>query len=468
MAKKKTKKKTTKKKTKPKTSTKKKAKKAAKKTTKKKKVAAKKKTSKKKAAKKKLAKKTSKKKLASKATVKKAVPAAKQAAKATAPEDDKRELIPLSTPFKLFMELWDHKNENFFSGIRKLFTQYAVPGKTEAQKAENSQTIVQKIEESMRKESLPAALLEQLQERFDPDRIRQISAIFSMKPRSTIRLNVLKADIHGFQQSKTASDLKIKRCQLSPWGFDTQDQAKAAEHPVYERGLFEIEDESSQIASLLLNARPGQRVLDLCAGQGDHTLAVAAMMKNKGSLFVYDADPNKLRVVKVRAERAGVTNIRILNDSQIGELKSLDAILVDAPSSSSGLIARQPEIKWRFKADDLTKIHKLQAALLREASRKLKLGGRLIYTTSSLNLSENEGQIEHFLKSSHNSFKIIPALDFMKEYVVDYVKNFYGLEISDETIMSFGEFDPFFTILPDVHGCNGLFACVIERTRISN
>jgi len=290
----------------------------------------------------------------------------------------------------------------------------------------------------------------------------------SMKPRSTIRLNVIKADINGFAQSKAAGDLKIKRCQYSPWAFDLPANINPTDHPAFEKGLYELEDESSQLASLMANARAGQRVLDMSARDGDHTLTLAAMMKNKGSIFVYDSDPMKLKILKQRAQKAGVDNIRILTDTQVGEVKGLDIVLIDAPCSGSGSLARQPELKWRFKKDDLPKLQKLQAALIREGARKLKLGGRLIYVTTSLNRSENEAQIDHFMRQSHNSYRVVPALGYFKECVVPYIKNFFGQTLTEEQIQSFAEADPFMLISPDVHGCNGMFIAIIERIRISN
>ncbi len=376
--------------------------------------------------------------------------------------------IPLQNPAKLFMEFWNPKNDPFMTAIRAFFGAYSVPGTTDKQKSENAELILRKIEDHLRREAVPEPILLEWRERFDPQRIRQLSAIVAMKPRTTIRLNVLKADIKGFAASKTGEDLKVKRGRLSPFSFDVGADINPTEHPIFERGIFEIEDEASQFASLLVNARPGQRILDLCAREGDHSLGIAAMMKNKGSLFVYDSDPAKTKILKARADRAGLENYRIVTDGQIAEVKSLDAVLVDAPCSGNGLLGRRPEIKWRFKKDDLPKLQKVQAGLLREAARKLKLGGRVIYVTSSLNMSENEAQIEHFLKNSHNSFRLVPGSEYLKNYVLDFVKNFYGLEMDEDLMKSLTTYDPFIFLAPDQLGTNGLFAAVIERIRISN
>jgi 16S rRNA (cytosine967-C5)-methyltransferase len=379
-----------------------------------------------------------------------------------------RPLLSMSNPYKQFQDIWSPQQESFIHGLKKLFTAFEAPGKTQEQKEQNSAEIIDKIEAGLRKEPVPADILEQLEERFPADRVRQLASIFNLKTRQSIRLNSLRVDISGFGESKAGAEMKAKRCRLSPWGFDVSGPVNPLRSPLYERGLFEVEDESSQITALMTNARPGQRILDLCAREGDHTLALACMMKNKGSLFVYDSDPNKLKFLKQRAQRAGVENIRILSDSQVAEVKSLDVVLVDAPSSGSGLLARQPEIKWRFKKDELSKIHRLQAALLREAARKLKLGGHLIYVTNSLNRSENEGQIENFLKAAHNSYRLVVAADYLKDYVLPYVKNNYGIEWDPKTLESLLEFEPFLVCTPDRHACNGLFVAVLERTRISS
>ncbi|TVQ78621.1 MAG: RsmB/NOP family class I SAM-dependent RNA methyltransferase [Bradymonadales bacterium] len=409
---------------------------------------------------------SSQKKLKKTASVKK--PAVASPQKAAKAQEAARPALSMTQAYKQFQEVWNPSSENFIAGLKKLFSLYEAPGKSAEEKEKNSAMIIEKIESGLRKEPVPDEILKELAERFPEQRVRQIASICSLKPRSSIRVNSLRVDIQGFAHSKAGADLKVKRCQFSPWGFDVGSGLNPIQHPLYERGFFEIEDEASQIMALMTNARPGHRVLDLCAREGDHTLNLACMMKNKGSLFVYDADPSKLKVLKARAQRAGVENIRILSDAQVAEVKSLDVVLVDSPSSSSGMVARQPELKWRFKREDLPKIQRLQAALLREAARKLKLGGHLIYATSSLNRSENEAQIENFLKSAHNSYRLVAASEHLRQYVLPFVQNHYGLEWKEDKLAGLLEFDPFLVLAPDLHGCNGLFLAILERTRISS
>jgi 16S rRNA (cytosine967-C5)-methyltransferase len=368
-------------------------------------------------------------------------------------------------PFESLLSLWKTKSESFEQAIASFFELYPPPAKdAEAVK----KALVDKILQQMRKHPLSPEAEQSLAERFSKDRIHKIGSIFSMKPKTSIRLNILKADLQGFEQSAIADTLKIRRGSLSPWSFDLGKFEGASNHPAYERGLFEFQEEASQIVSLLVNARAGQRILVLNAGSGDTALAISAMMKNKGSVFVYDADPKKLKVFREKALREGIDNFRILTDSQIAEVKGLDAVLIEAPSSSLGLVGLHPELKWKFHKEEVPRLQKIQAALLREGGRKLKLGGYMIYSTYTLTRSENEEQIDHFLRSSHNSFRLVPTVPYLKEFVLPYITNFFGFSWDEKTLSSFGEFDPYFTLCPDVHGTPGVFAAIIQRTRISS
>lgn len=448
--------------------TKKKISKSKKKTALKAKKASRAKTTKKKATSKKKKKKAVSAIKAKKATVSKKTATKKPAKSAVkAPASKKKGEIPLQNPFKFFLELWKPKTEGFMMAIRRLFTDYSIPGNTEPAQAKNQMLILEKIQSAMRKEPMSKDIEEQLAQRFQKDRIHKLASIFSMEPRLTIRLNTLKADINGFADSLAASDLKLKRGRYSPWSFEVGAQTDPQNHAVFERGLIEIQPEASQLAAVLLNPRPGQRILDLCAREGDNTLAIASMMKNKGSLFVYDSDPENIKLARQRTQKAGIENTRLITGNQITELKSLDGVLIDAPCSNLGMLAHHPDVKWRFRKEDLPKIQKLQAALIREGARKLKLGGHLIYMTSTLNRTENEDQIEHFLRTSHNSYRLVSVRQYLREFSVPYLKNFYGFEWNERDFESFTESDPYFVLSPDVHGTYGMFAAVIERTRIS-
>lgn len=387
---------------------------------------------------------------------------AKDAAKLKAAESAKK---ILASPVEPFLSKWKPKNESFELGLDRFLEELGVG---EKERPALAAQITEKVQTVLRKEPLTPAIEEQLFERFPRDRVHKLGSIFSMKPKTAIRLNYLKADLRGFGQSQIAQDYKIKRSPLSPWAFEVgKPDELRANADLSSRGLFEFQDESSQLLALLTNSRPGNRVLDLCANYGDNALAIAIMMRNKGSLFVYEADNKRLKIFREKAQRAGVDNYRIVSDSQIGEVKSLDVVLVEAPSSHLGELAYRPELKRRFHKEELGRLHKLQAALLREGARKLKLGGHLIYATTSLNKSENEAQLENFLKTSHSSYRLVPALQYMKDYVIPYAENFFSFKFDEKALAAMGEAEPFLMLSPDVHSCKGMFIAVIQRTRIS-
>lgn len=180
------------------------------------------------------------------------------------------------------------------------------------------------------------------------------------------------------------------------------------------RGWFEIQDEGSQIAAAFAQAKPSERILDLCAGAGGKTLALAASMQNIGEIVAYDADKARLRPIFERITRAGTSIVNVLRAGDEATLAdygpSFHCVLVDAPCSGSGTWRRKPDAKWRLKADSLGQRTSSQMRVLDTAARHVRPGGRLVYITCSILPEENTGQIDAFLKR-HQDFQIVPWRD---------------------------------------------------------
>lgn len=178
---------------------------------------------------------------------------------------------------------------------------------------------------------------------------------------------------------------------------------------VPEDGRWEVQDEGSQIIAFACRAQPGMTVIDLCAGAGGKTLALAAMMANRGRLIACDADRARLSRLAPRAERAGADIIEPLlldggrEDKALGGIRA-DVVLVDAPCSGSGTWRRNPEARWRLTPDRLDRIVALQARLLRLAADHVKPGGRLVFAVCSLIEAEGTQQAERFL-AEHPAWK---------------------------------------------------------------
>lgn len=201
----------------------------------------------------------------------------------------------------------------------------------------------------------------------------------------------------------------------SPLGVRLTKRLPAFNTQAFKDGMFEMQDEGSQMVSLLARAQPGQKVIDFCAGAGGKTLAIAATMQNKGRILAWDTSENRLGQMGKRLARAGVSNVQthVLTSEADPflkrHLKSADWVVVDAPCSGSGTWRRNPDLKWRFTLEDLQEIKDVQGRILKQAARLVKPGGRMVYITCSVFPDENFWQVKQFL--AHNSTFRVEAPD---------------------------------------------------------
>lgn len=189
--------------------------------------------------------------------------------------------------------------------------------------------------------------------------------------------------------------------------------------PAFNKGWVEVQDLGSQIAALAAGDVTGAQVLDLCAGGGGKTLALAALMGNKGQLYAYDSDARRLQPLYERARRAGVRNLQILNPTtDKAALDALtdkmDVVFVDAPCTGSGTWRRHPDTKWRVTQDQLKRRMNEQDGVLRDAVRFVKRGGRIVYVTCSFLMEENEDRLSAFF-AANPGFGFVPALGEMEK-----------------------------------------------------
>jgi 16S rRNA (cytosine967-C5)-methyltransferase len=181
--------------------------------------------------------------------------------------------------------------------------------------------------------------------------------------------------------------------------------------PEFLKGWFEIQDEGSQLAALLTGVKPGEQVLDLCAGGGGKTLAMAAMMANKGQIYATDSDARRLAPIHARLARAGDRNVQVRTprgraDAVADLYGTADCVLVDAPCTGSGTWRRNPDSKWRLRPGSLEVRRKEQDAVLDRAARLVKPGGRIIYVTCSVLPEENDEAVTRFL-GGHDGFATV-------------------------------------------------------------
>jgi 16S rRNA (cytosine967-C5)-methyltransferase len=230
-----------------------------------------------------------------------------------------------------------------------------------------------------------------------------------------IRVNTLKTSAEKvlklFEKFSAAKGRYAPGCiRLPPPAAGGRNPNVEAE-PAHGKGWFEIQDQGSQIATLLTAARPGEQVADICAGAGGKTLGLAATMENKGQIHAYDADRHRLRPIFERMNRAGARNIQIVPSDEPQRLAELSGrmnlVLVDAPCSGSGSWRRRPDAKWRFTPEALKLRLAEQRRVLDQGAKLVKRGGRLVYVTCSLLPEENGDQVAGFL-NTHANFTALP------------------------------------------------------------
>jgi 16S rRNA (cytosine967-C5)-methyltransferase len=247
---------------------------------------------------------------------------------------------------------------------------------------------------------------------FGDERAEEAAALASRAPLD-LRVNTLKGDRAAALEA--LADLSPEETRWSPHGLrirlkaDSRSPAVHAE-PAYIKGMVEIQDEGSQLAALFANAKPGEQVLDLCAGGGGKTLALAAALENKGQLYATDDDKRRLAPIHDRLARSGARNVQVRTPKSIGtEIDDLDGrmdlVLIDAPCTGVGAWRRNPDAKWRMRPGALEQRTKEQAELLDRAATLIKPGGRIAYVTCSVLTEENGDQVRGFL-ARHPEFSV--------------------------------------------------------------
>ncbi|GGG47678.1 RNA methyltransferase [Croceivirga lutea] len=218
-----------------------------------------------------------------------------------------------------------------------------------------------------------------------------------------LRVNTLKTDKNTLQAVLAEEEINTVPIAKNPDALKLVERKNVFVTQAFKDGLFEVQDASSQLVAPYLQVEPGQRVIDACAGAGGKTLHLASQMQNKGQLIAMDIYESKLKKLKVRARRNGVHNMETRVIDSTKAIKKLhakaDRVLLDAPCSGLGVIRRNPDSKWKLEPEFLERIKTVQAEILRDYSKMVKPGGKLVYATCSILPEENSEQVKKFLSS---------------------------------------------------------------------
>ena len=218
-----------------------------------------------------------------------------------------------------------------------------------------------------------------------------------------LRVNTLKTTKDNLSSVLHEAGVETESIKGYPDALRLKERSNVFVTDAFKNGWFEVQDASSQLVAPFLDVKPGQRVVDTCAGAGGKTLHLAALMENKGQLIALDIYGNKLKELKRRAKRDGAHNVETRAIDSTKVIKKLydtaDRVLIDAPCTGLGVLKRNPDAKWKLQPDFLDKITVTQQQILQDYSRILKPGGKLVYATCSILPQENILQVKKFLGS---------------------------------------------------------------------
>jgi 16S rRNA (cytosine967-C5)-methyltransferase len=282
------------------------------------------------------------------------------------------------------------------------------------------------------------------------------AAALASRPPLDLRVNTLLSNREKVlaeleETGASASPLAPQGIRIAPIDGGGRHPNVQAE-PAFQQGWFEIQDEGSQIAAELAGVEPGMKVLDYCAGGGGKTLSLAAAMNNTGTIYAHDSEKQRLAPIFDRLRRAGAANVEVVARAASLEplAGALDAVLIDAPCTGTGTWRRRPDAKWRLTQRQLDQRVREQAAILDQASRFVKPGGRLVYITCSVFRDENHGQVERFL-AAHPEFTPL-------DHAAHFEKYFPG-----KTTMARIEKDRGIILSPLLSGTDGFFFAGLVR-----
>ena len=294
--------------------------------------------------------------------------------------------------------------------------------------------------------SHPRWLLERWMNSFGDEQALGLATANNERPPTAFRINTLRATADDTLALLRDEGLTVRPSEFARGAFVIESGPAATIAQAAERGLVYIQDEASQMVSLLLDPQGGERILDLCAAPGSKSSHIAALAEGKAWVVASDLHPQRLMALGATCRRLGIGSIDEVALDATGPLPFLesaikfDRVLIDAPCSGTGTLRRNPEIKWRLRPDDIPRLADVQSRLLERANDMIARGGRLVYSTCSIEREENEGVINRFIENGA-PYRLLPP-------------NARGDLITAEG---------FVRTFPHLHGSDGFFAAVLEK-----
>ena len=301
-------------------------------------------------------------------------------------------------------------------------------------------------------QSYPTWLVARLVAERGRDDAGKLLAAMNQRAPLTARANRLKNTRDDLIAILDEEGVRALPSPLVPDGVELATHVNAYGLQAFKDGRFELQDAGSQAIAELTAPPPRGVVVDACAGAGGKTLALGALLENRGRLTAFDPSDTKLEELRTRARRAGLTNVQALpvdeklpSSAELALHGRADRVLCDVPCSGLGTLRRNPEARWRLQPSDLDELPPLQRAILERYARLVAPGGRLIYATCTVDAAENDAVVDGFL-AAHPEFVAVSAKEILGRARAEQIGDGERLRL-----------------FPHVHGTDGFFAAVLRR-----
>ncbi|KUO52436.1 MAG: hypothetical protein APF76_05220 [Desulfitibacter sp. BRH_c19] len=274
------------------------------------------------------------------------------------------------------------------------------------------------------------------------------------KSPNTIRVNTLKVDIEDLKENLLNKDISVKKTLYAPEGLEIEKFEQIDKIESFIQGLFIMQDEASMLVARCLSPAVGSTVVDACAAPGSKTTHLAQLTEDKSNILAFDIHSHKLKLIEQNARRLGVMSIQVQKQEaqRLGDLyeRQIDYLLLDVPCSGLGVLRRRADLRWKKNQQQIKELAKLQSEIIEGASRCLKLGGTLVYSTCTMAHEENHDVVNMFLKKNKN-------------YRFDSLLPYIPTRLALDPDLSYTAEKGFMQILPQRHNMDGFFISRIIR-----
>ena len=276
-------------------------------------------------------------------------------------------------------------------------------------------------------ESHPTWMVKRWISRFGYEETKKLLSANNERPDLTLRVNRLKIDFNYFLSQLEQHQIQFTRSEYLDFFVRVKHMAGIGGSDMFRQGFFVVQDESAGLVVKLLDPKPGDRVIDMCSAPGGKATFIGELMKNVGEIVAIDRYETRLNLVKSACQRLGIANAHfVAADAATVQTAPAEKVLVDAPCSGLGVLAKKPDAKWKREPEDLLNLVQTQRAILENASKHVKPEGVLVYSTCTTEPEENYDLIKSFL-SDHSEFSIESASQFVDSRIVSadgYIETF--------------------------------------------